>query len=144
MRDETLNNLEEVINQNLERLATENISEQSRKGIVAETTALIQAMTEQEKSIYDYQDKAERIRLQEQRNEDEKFQAVRDAAIEEKKVGVSPSRFILEITKVVVPTLLSGGLFLILEQQIQKFEETGRYTSLSAKLLHGNTPKFMK
>lgn len=132
----TMQRLENQIQTNLDSIGTMEEGDQNRKRLIDETNQLLDRLIQMEKDQNDAWDKQERRKLEYNKNRD-------TLELERLKITSMPwKRAAVEIAKVAVPTILSGGLFWLAQTRVLKFEETGRFTSTASRQL--GSPKIFK
>ncbi len=136
MTDETRDLLEGAVQDHLKKLnAITEIGGDESKKITENLTKLTELLITSDKDNYDYYDKQERRRIEEERNE-----AANET--ERNKQKLTWSRVAFEMAKVVVPVGISMIGYNIFQKRVLKFEETGRISSTAGRELH--LPKFTK
>lgn len=135
MKDETMQLLEGRLVANLEAMAGYEATSEERKRLMAEASIIAEKIIAEEHEQYEYWDKEDKRQL-----EREKLEA--NSKVEQEKLGVTWQRAVLEIAKVVVPTVISIGAYGVFQSRVLEFEENGRITSTAGRELH--LPKFMK
>lgn len=135
MGPKTYDLLEDVVQDLLIEAKDIDSTTDEGKDVLNKTVQLTNLLITADKDSYDYHDKEERRRIEEERNK------AADAT-ERDKQKVTWQRVGLEMAKVVVPMGLSIVAYFAAQTRILKFEETGRLTSSAGRELH--LPKFMK
>lgn len=126
----TMNLLEEQIQRDIQRLDAyfnEDGSERSRA--VQDVTKLIEKLVEAETANEKAVEDQERREIDKNRNES-------SADIERLKQRIDWRRMILEVAKIIIPTVLPLVIWRKSYTEMLQFEETGRFTSTASKELH--------
>lgn len=139
MTEKTMKLLEERVQENLEVLLEDDkweMAPQKRAAIVEEANSILDRLIQAEKDNADAWDKDQRRRIEIRKNKDA-------ADIEKLKITSMPwKRVLVELAKVSIPAILSGGLFWAAQTRVLNFEETGRFTSTASKQL--GAPRIFK
>lgn len=138
MTEKTMKLLEERVQENLEVLLDEgwDMAPAKRTAIVEEANSILDRLIQAEKDNADAWDKDQRRKIEIRKNKDA-------AEIEKLKITSMPwKRAAVEIAKVTIPAILSGGLFWAAQTRVLNFEETGRFTSTASKQL--GAPRIFK
>ena len=135
MTKETYELLEEAAQVQLKQVTKINPETKEGEEHLAKSIRLVELLINTDRDNYEYYDKDERRRIEEERNK-----AMNETERDKQKLtwgGVG-----LEMAKLVVPLLVSFAGYNVFQKRILKFEETGRLTSTASRELH--LPKFMK
>lgn len=135
MTEETYNMLEEAVQVQLQNVSRLEPGTKEGKEALARSNHLVELLIATDKDNADYYDKEEKRRIEEERNK-AMIQTERD------KQKITWGRAALEMSKVVVPTVLTMIGYNVFQKRVMKFEETGRITSTAGRDLH--LPKFTK
>lgn len=129
MQKETLALMEEQIVRKLE--LTEEMAEDSKERAVLfkESMQLLEKLTAEERDQMEFEDKAARRRIDENRN-------IEMADIEVEKLNVNWKRMALEMSKIAIPVIVPLFAYDIFQRRVMKFEETGRITSTAGREMH--------
>ena len=129
MQNETLDMLEEQIQRDIKRLGTFGSNDQaSRSKAVQDVAKLMEKLTEAENAMAKWTDDEERRKLDEERNKS-------TVELERQKQSMDWKRWLLEISKVAVPTLIPLIVWRKSFLEMLKFEETGRLTTSASREL---------
>lgn len=135
MTKETYELLEEAAQVQLKQVTKINPETKEGEEHLAKSIRLVELLINTDRDNYEYYDKDERRRIEEERNK-----AMNET--ERDKQKLTWGRVGLEMAKLVVPLLVSFAGYNVFQKRILKFEETGRLTSTASRELH--LPKFMK
>lgn len=135
MTKETYELLEEAAQVQLKQVTKINPETKEGEEHLAKSIRLVELLINTDRYNYEYYDKDERRRIEEERNK-----AMNET--ERDKQKLTWGRVGLEMAKLVVPLLVSFAGYNVFQKRILKFEETGRLTSTASRELH--LPKFMK
>lgn len=138
MRKEERDLLSEAIQdgfQDLKRLSLDDSESKDWQTGVSGLVNLMEVANTADQIDEKWVDNAERRKIDEQKSKDL-------VEIETKKSKLTPGKVALELTKTLVPLGVSAGLYLIVHKENLKFEETGRFCSMTARDLH--LPNFFK
>ena len=135
MSDETYELLEEAVRKQIVKMTTLDTSTKEGMDVLKKSTELVNVLVEVDKNIDEFTDKEERRRIEEKKND-----AMNEVELSKQKITWQKTA--LEISKVVVPTVISMIGYNVFQKRVLKFEETGRITSTAGRELH--FPKFMK
>lgn len=126
----TMNLLEEQIQRDIQRLdAYSNEDGSERSKAVQDVTKLIEKLVEAETANEKAVEDQERREIDKNRNES-------SADIERLKQRIDWRRMILEVAKIIIPTVLPLVIWRKSYTEMLQFEETGRFTSTASKELH--------
>lgn len=136
MTNETLDMLEEVLQGELERTKTKDMTEKTKA--MNNVYRLTQRLNEAEESVVKWQEVENRKQIEQDR-------MWTTLQIEAEKKRPSIGQVALEVLKVGVPACLSAASLLVYRKSFKEmghFEETGHYTSTMSRELH--LPKILK
>lgn len=143
--DEMIKLMDEQIAENLRSLSDLEIGSKERDSLVKETDMLIEKRKDVERDRMEYQDKSERRAIEEDRTqlEREKLEVERDKLDVQREINtMSKGRMVLEIAKIVVPTIVPMIGYGIFQARAFYFEKNDTLRTWTARELH--LPKFMK
>lgn len=129
MNKETYELLESAVQAQLNAVSNLSLDTKDGKEALTKATALTELLITADKDNYDYFDKEDRRRI-----EDEKNKAA--AEIEREKSKLTWGRVGLEMGKVIAPMLMSLVAYNVFQKRVLKFEETGRINSTAGRELH--------
>lgn len=133
MTKETMCMMEEELVEALREMSHYEVGSDQWNAFLSEVTVLSGKLNELHVKELEYQDKVARREMEERRNG-------QMAIIEMEKNDISWKRIGLELSKVVIPVLISGILYGVYQKRLLAFEENGRLTSHASRELH--LPKF--
>lgn len=135
MKKETKELLEQELVTELKAIKTKSVNDEGHKTAMNNIKVLADVISNDEKIESDERDRAERRRIDEEKNKSL-------SKIESKKADVTFGKVSLEILKVAIPSVLSIVAYDIFQKRLLEFEEHGRLTTSAGKELH--LPRFQK
>lgn len=137
MTQETYDLLERAVQIQLERVEDSDAESKEGKEALTKSTRLVELLITADKDNYDYQDKEERRRIEEERNK-----AANE--VEKDKQKLTPGRAALEIAKIGLPILGSSFMFLTGIGFYYGIEKEGRVTCDGTRMVLRQIPNIFK
>lgn len=97
----------------------------------------LEALRNIERDQNDFEDKAEKRRIEEEKNEE-------TAKLEKEKSNIGWKRMTLEVLKIFVPSMMAAGAAIWMQNRAGHLEETGRWTSEAGRQAHRQIPNIWK
>lgn len=97
----------------------------------------IEALRNIERDQNDFQDKAEKRRIEEEKNKE-------TTRLEREKSNIGSIRLTLEVLKIFVPSMMAAGAAIWMQNKAGHLEETGRWTSEAGRQAHRQIPNIWK
>lgn len=135
MTKETMDLLEELIQNQVTMIFNADEDYANRSRDIQDLTRLVEKLTEAEIADETKENNAERRRMDEEKN-------VTAAVLEEKKLKIDWKQYVIEIGKILVPTVIPLVIWRKSYKEMITFEETGRFTSSASREL--KLPKILK
>lgn len=135
MNEVTYDMLEKAAQVQLERIEKADPETKEGKDALAKAVELVNLLISTDKIGYDYHDREERRRIDEEKNKSDNQTEIDKQKLTWSKVG-------LEMAKAIVPLAVSMIGYNVFQKRLMRFEETGRVCSTAGRELH--LPKFMK